>query len=256
MNIITINQLISWFQSFQERHFFLKDFGFGEPYDIGTSRQMNFPYMWINLNDDSVIPVASNNKTAIPEISFTVLFMDKINDQDNYLDTNGFPSDNSQEILSDCFQYLQDLITEVQSHWQPYGVLFSQDISFFPVIDDTTDKSTGINARVVLRLKQVNCIIPVAPIPPTPTPTPDPTTTSTETPTPTPTITPTQTLGTCFIYDLIGASPGITTFVYTDCNGVEQTQLVNFNDTISVCAKQYSVTWDNAGSGLNTYVPC
>jgi len=174
MNIITINQLVSWFQSFQERHFFLKDFGFGEPYDIGVSRQMNFPYMWINLNDDSVIPVASNNKTAIPEISFTVLFMDKINDQDNYLDTNGFPSDNSQEILSDCLQYLQDLITEVQSHWQPYGVLFSQDISFFPVIDDTTDKSTGINARVVLRLKQVNCIIPVSPIPPTPTPTPTP----------------------------------------------------------------------------------
>jgi hypothetical protein len=164
MNIITLNQLISWFQSFQERHFFLQDFGFGEPYDIGTSRQMKFPYMWMTLNDDSVIPVASNNKTAIPEISFSVLFMDKINDQPNYLDTNGFPSDNSQEILSDCFQYLQDLITEIQSHWQPYGVLFSQDVSWFPVIDETQDKATGINGRVVLRLKQVNCIIPVSPI--------------------------------------------------------------------------------------------
>lgn len=173
MNIITLNQLISWFQSFQERHFFLQDFGFGEPYDIGTSRQMKFPYMWMTLNDDSVIPVASNNKTAIPEISFSVLFMDKINDQPNYLDTNGFPSDNSQEILSDCFQYLQDLITEIQSHWQPYGVLFSQDVSWFPVIDETQDKATGINGRIVLRLKQVNCIIPVAPIPgPTPTITP------------------------------------------------------------------------------------
>jgi hypothetical protein len=166
MNIITLNQLISWFQSFQERHFFLQDFGFGEPYDIGTSRQMKFPYMWMTLNDDSVIPVASNNKTAIPEISFSVLFMDKINDQPNYLDTNGFPSDNSQEILSDCFQYLQDLITEIQSHWQPYGVLFSQDVSWFPVIDETQDKATGINGRIVLRLKQVNCIIPVAPIEP------------------------------------------------------------------------------------------
>lgn len=219
MNIITLNQLISWFQSFQERHFFLKDFGFGEPYDIGTSRQMKFPYMWMTLNDDSVIPVASNNKTAIPEISFSILFMDKINDQPNYLDTNGFPSNNSQEILSDCLQYLQDLITEIQSYWQPYGVLFSQDVSFFPVVDETQDKATGINARVVLRLKQVNCIIPVAPIEPSPTPipltptitptttatptitptpsttstTPTPTTTATATPTTTPTITPTKT---------------------------------------------------------------
>ena len=197
MNIITLNQLISWFQSFQERHFFLKDFGFGEPYDIGTSRQMKFPYMWMTLNDDSVIPVASNNKTAIPEISFSILFMDKINDQPNYLDTNGFPSNNSQEILSDCLQYLQDLITEIQSYWNQYGVLFSQDVSFFPVVDETQDKATGINARVVLRLKQVNCIIPVAPIPgPTPDPTPNPTATPTITPTttPTPTITSTPTI--------------------------------------------------------------
>ena len=206
MNIITINQLISWFQSFQERHFFLKDFGFGEPYDIGTSRQMDFPYMWMTLNDDSVIPVQSNNKTAIPEISFSVLFMDKINDQENYLDTNGFPSNNSQEIISDCLQYLQDLITEIQSYWNQYGVLFSQDVSFFPVIDETQDKATGINARIVLRLKQVNCIIPVAPIQnitPTPTKSPTPTMTPTgtgiiqTTPTPTntatPTITPTNT---------------------------------------------------------------
>ena len=196
MNIITLNQLISWFQSFQERHYFLKDFGFGEPYDIGTSRQMDFPYMWMTLNDDSVIPVASNNKTAIPEISFSVLFMDKINDQENYLDTNGFPSNNSQEILSDCVQYLQDLITEIQSYWHQYGVLFSQDVSFFPVIDETQDKATGINARIVLRLKQVNCIIPVQPLPditPTPTPSMTPTPSITPSNTPTPTITPTNT---------------------------------------------------------------
>jgi hypothetical protein len=166
-NIITLNQLISWFQSFQERHYFLKDFGFGEPYDIGTSRQMLFPYMWVTMNEDSVIPVASNNKTAIPEFSFSVLFMDKINIQENYLDTNGFNSDNSQEILSDAVQTLQDLITEIQSYWHQYGVLFSQDVSFFPVVDETQDKSTGINARIVLRVKQVNCIIPVSPIPTT-----------------------------------------------------------------------------------------
>jgi hypothetical protein len=89
--------------------------------------------------------------------------MDKINNQENYLDTNGFPSDNSQEILSDCIQYLQDLVTEIQLKWGTYGVLISQDVSFYPAVDETTDKSTGIVARFVLRTRQVNCIIPENP---------------------------------------------------------------------------------------------
>jgi hypothetical protein len=71
-----------------------------------------------------------------------------------------------------------------------------------------------------------------------------------------PSPTPTQTLGVCEIWDLNGASPGITTFTYTDCNGVQQIQLVNYNDTISACVKGGQVSWNNAGLALNTFVPC
>jgi len=185
-NIISLNQLINWFQAFQQNHYILNDFGFGEPYDIGTSRQMLFPYMWITMNEDSSIAQTGHNKTAIPEISFSVMFMDKINIQENYLDTNGFPSDNSQEILSDMLQCLQDLITEIQQNWIQYGIFVSQDISFYPAVDETPDKSTGIVGRLVLKLKQVNCIIPEYPYGATPTPTPTITVTPTVTPTPTP----------------------------------------------------------------------
>jgi hypothetical protein len=162
-SIITLNQLIKWFQLFQQNHDFLKDFGFGESYDIGTSRQMTFPYMWVTLNDDNNIATGSNIKSAIPDISFSILMMDKINIQENYLDTNGFPSNNSQEILSDTLQYVQDLITWIQQEWGQYGVLISQDVNFYPVIDETPDKSTGMLARIVLRTRQVNCIIPENP---------------------------------------------------------------------------------------------
>jgi hypothetical protein len=168
-NIITLNQLVSWFQDFSQRHYMLKDFGFGEPYDIGTSRQMDFPYMWATMNDDSTIATSTNIRSAIPEFSFSIMFMDKINIQENYLQTNGFNSDNSQEVLSDMVQILQDLITEIQQSWNQYGVLFSQDVSFSPVIDETPDKSVGVMARIVFRLKQVNCIIPVSPVTPTTT---------------------------------------------------------------------------------------
>jgi hypothetical protein len=194
--------LINWFQLFQQNHYFLKDFGFGEPYDIGTSRQMTFPYMWVTMNEDSSIATGSNNKSAIPDISFSIMFMDKINIQENYLDTNGFPSDNSQEILSDTLQCLQDLVTMIQQNWGQYGVLISQDVSFYPAVDETQDKATGVVGRFVLRTRQVNCIIPEFPywVTPTPTPTatpedvtPTPTPSITTTPTLTPTVTPTNT---------------------------------------------------------------
>jgi hypothetical protein len=119
--------------------------------------------MWVTLNDDNNIATGSNIKSAIPDISFSILMMDKINIQENYLETNGFPSNNSQEILSDTLQYVQDLITWIQQEWGQYGVLISQDVNFYPVIDETPDKSTGMLARIVLRTRQVNCIIPENP---------------------------------------------------------------------------------------------
>ena len=162
-SIVSINQLITWFQDFQENHYFLKDFGFGEPYDIGTSRQMKFPYMWVTMNEDNNIATGSNVKSAIPDISFSIMFMDKINNQPNYLDQNGFQSDNSQNILSDTLQCLQDLITEIQQNWGQYGVMISQDVSFYPAVDETQDKATGVVGRFVLRTRQVNCVLPESP---------------------------------------------------------------------------------------------
>ena len=119
--------------------------------------------MWLTLDDTSVIATGTNIKSAIPDFSFRVFFMDKINIQENYLDANGFQSDNSVEILSDTVQYLQDLITYIQQNWQTYGVLLSSDVTFSPVIDETQDKSTGVSASITLRTRQVNCIIPENP---------------------------------------------------------------------------------------------
>lgn len=215
-SIISLNQLINWFQLFQQNHYFLKDFGFGEPYDIGTSRQMTFPYMWVTMNEDSSIATGSNNKSAIPDLSFSIMFMDKINIQENYLDTNGFPSDNSQEILSDTLQCLQDLVTMIQQNWGQYGVLISQDISFYPAVDETPDKATGVVGRFVLRTRQVNCIIPENPYFLTPTPTVTPTSTPTPTPTNTPTPTPTPIIPTLTFTDFTGNAGFGANYTYTN----------------------------------------
>jgi hypothetical protein len=162
MNIISLNQLVNWFNDFSQRHFFLNDFGFGEMYDIGTSRQMNLPYMWLSLNDGSTITTA--NKTIIPVISFNVMVVDKVNIQPNYQDTNGFNSDNAHEILSDTLQTINDLIVEIQQSWGYYGIMLNSDVNIFPVVDETPDKIYGFNAVVNLKLRYVNCDIPASPI--------------------------------------------------------------------------------------------
>jgi len=218
-SIISLNQLINWFQLFQQNHYFLKDFGFGEPYDIGTSRQMTFPYMWVTMNEDSSIATGSNNKSAIPDISFSIMFMDKINIQENYLDTNGFPSDNSQEILSDTLQCLQDLVTMIQQNWGQYGVLISQDVSFYPAVDETQDKSTGVVGRFVLRTRQVNCIIPEFPYWVTPTPTP-----------------------VCRTYTIGNNGFATSIFNWTNCDGTSGTLQLSGGNSQNICALINTVT--------------
>lgn len=162
VNIISLNQIVDLFSGFADRHYFLNDFGFGPTSEIGTSRQMDFPYMWVTLNENSVIN--PQNRTAIPELSFSVLFMDKTNIQSNYLEINGDNSDNIQEILSDMLQVLQDFVTEVQVDWGNYGIIFQDTISCFPATDETQDKVNGWVGQFSFKLKHSNCILPTGDI--------------------------------------------------------------------------------------------
>ena len=162
VNIISLNQIINLFSNFADRHYFIKDFGYGATSEIGTSRQMDFPYMWLALDENSTIVV--QNKTAIPQYGITILFMDKINNQKNYLDINGVNSDNSQEVLSDMLQLLQDMITEIEVEWGNYGLRIDGDVSCFPAVDETTDKVNGWVGRFTLRVKHSNCILPTGDI--------------------------------------------------------------------------------------------
>lgn len=162
VNIISLNQIIDLFKDFADRHYFINDFGYGATSDIGTSRQMEFPYMWVTTTQDSVIN--PQNKTAIPDLSFVVLFMDKTNIQENYLQTNGVNSNNVQEVLSDMLQVLQDFVTEVQVNFNNYGLSFVDVVRCYPGIDETQDSVNGWIGEFTLRVKHSNCILPTGDI--------------------------------------------------------------------------------------------
>tara|TARA_R110002074_G_scaffold333560_1_gene503796 strand:- start:29 stop:520 length:492 start_codon:yes stop_codon:yes gene_type:complete len=158
--IITLNQLIKLFNDFSDDHFQLNDFGYGDTSEIGTSRKMEFPYLWITHRTPSRINVT--NKTAIPQFTLTVVVADQLSDIENVGDDNGSASNNEQEILSDMFQVLQDFVTYISTSLGVYGVQLTEDaVSVEPVHDETTDKVSGWIADFTINLRHSNCILPI-----------------------------------------------------------------------------------------------
>ena len=157
MTLLTINQLMTLLKGFATDHPQLDDFGYGPTYDIGTSRQMRPAYMWVTHEIDSTVQVI--NQTTVPTLNLTFLFVDKINDQENYLDENGYPSNNTQEVISDMYTVTLDFIGFVQSNLTPYGISIADDIvSQFVINDETDDKVAGWGVRIPFKIKYQNSI--------------------------------------------------------------------------------------------------
>ncbi len=158
--LITFNQLMRLIELFSINHPQLNDFGYGMTSEIGNSRKMKFPYMWATNELDSTISV-SINKVIVPIENLTILFVDKLNDQKNYINTNGENSNNGQEIISDMKTVALDFVTEIVNNWGQYGVMIEGDVSTFVVQDETDDKANGVGIRIALKEKYVNCEIPI-----------------------------------------------------------------------------------------------
>jgi len=154
--IVTYNEIIDKMRDFVAAHPNLRFFGSGPTSEIATSEEMDFPYMWATHEQDSNFIIS--NKNITPELNFTIMFLDKINDQENVENAVGDDSDNTQDVLSDAFQHIQDFLNEVLVNWGLTGISFSEDlITAFPVYDETTDKVSGWAVRIALRMKYYNC---------------------------------------------------------------------------------------------------
>lgn len=157
--IVTINEIIGHFNTFKDGHPQLNDMGYGPTSEIGVSRQMEFPYLWITHQSDSFIKI-STNKTQIPELKFVMLFMDQVNDEVNTDNVNGEDSNNGQEVLSDMFQVMQDCVGNIISNWGQYGIMITEDVRTFPAFDETTDRVNGWAAEITFTLSHINCTQP------------------------------------------------------------------------------------------------
>jgi len=160
-NIISYNQLMTLFNSFADAHPQINDYGSGPTSEIGTSRQMKFPYMWTTHRGPSAIDISSS-KTQIPSMSLTFLFVDQINNQENISAVNGQSTTNEQEVLSDQLQIVQDFLNFMLTSLSQFGVVIrEQGATIEPVYDETTDIVSGWVLDLVLTLKHSNCITPL-----------------------------------------------------------------------------------------------
>ena len=157
--ITTLNEFIKYFEEFVTAHDQLNDFGYGSTSEIGRSRDMQFPYLWVTHQGASAIQL--QNKTALPNMSMSFIVVDQINDQENYKDINGANSNNCQEVLSDTYQIEQDLISYISNYLNKLGVkIIDQGASIEPLMDETTDKVCGWVMTVTMQLTHLNCAIP------------------------------------------------------------------------------------------------
>jgi hypothetical protein len=155
-NTLSINQIVSIFQDLAIRHKMINDFGFGQTYDIGASRQMLFPYLWVEPGDSRIIKSGNGYKERLQ--TFSLYLMDKINMGDS----------NYQEIISDTHYILETIISEISQHlyYVEFNLSLDGDITLVPVIEATDDNVNGYVATITIKIpiRYTYCNSPIEPI--------------------------------------------------------------------------------------------
>ena len=161
--MITISQLMSRFKTIAETDPRLNAFGTGQRYDILTDIEY-YPYLWIVADISHDILYTEVNKYRAIEFNFVLRVADKNNNQVNAYNAVGLNSNNGQDITSDTFTILSDIINCIS---EDSLSLFSDvsligDIAAEPFYNEDSGDVNGFEAQITLRVKNENpCISPL-----------------------------------------------------------------------------------------------
>lgn len=155
-NTLNLNQIVSIFEDLALRQQQVNDFIYGPTYNIGASRQMNFPYIAIE-NSQSISPRSANGyKEHL--YTFTLYCLDKIN----------FGEDNYEEIISNCHFILDSMIQEIAQHkfYIDFNLSIANDIVFTPVVEAFDDNVNGWSCDITIKhpIRLTPCNTPITPI--------------------------------------------------------------------------------------------
>jgi len=161
--MITINQMMNKFKFIADSDPRINAFGTGQRYDILTDIKY-YPYFWIVSDLAHDLPYSDVNKYRAVEYNFVLRVADKNNNQINAYHAVGLNSNNGQDVLSDCFTIITDIINCISEDslgtFSSIGLI--DDISVEPFYNEDSGDVNGFEAQITLRVKNENpCISPI-----------------------------------------------------------------------------------------------
>lgn len=157
---LTLNELLIIFEDIASIHNMINDYGNGPSYNIGASRPLQHPYMWVEPTTSNIVKGLNGFKEMT--YSFNIYIMDKINKGDN----------NYNEILSDTNYIASTVIQLLSQHpnYVEYNLSLSEDVTLEPAQEVTDDNCNGwiISATFKVPIKYTYCSSPIDSLPPPP----------------------------------------------------------------------------------------
>lgn len=153
-NIRTINNVIEVFKDISTRHYQLNSFGNGLKEDIGASKELLYPILWIDI--DSAELILSDNGFSEFELDVNVRVGDLVNKDKS----------NEDDVLSDSLEILKDIMIEFNQH--PYynesKFNLSDSVTFEKFTEDTDEVISGWETDITLRMVNNNryCGLPIS----------------------------------------------------------------------------------------------
>lgn len=151
-NYKSINQIIGIFRDLSGWHKQLNDFGYGPEYQIGRRRDMNYPFLWVSLDNPTDLPRGSNGYSTI-DYNITIHVYDKLNNELKEDDKLGEESNNAIEVTSDTSQIVMDLVQLLYRHplYKNMNLSLEGDISLNYEYDVWDDGDNGTVTDLTIR---------------------------------------------------------------------------------------------------------
>ena len=144
MNYYSLNQVINLCEVIAGSHQQIKQFGFGENFDISTEQQ-NYPLMWASVGPSTIA-----GKTL--SLGMVILILDIVSDDGR----------NDKDILSDTLSISQDIVSMLKDPALQDDFTISDNITIEPLFEAFPDVVNGwrIDFTVDLAFESNRCQIP------------------------------------------------------------------------------------------------
>ena len=140
--MITKNILYQYFKDFADNHLQIKDFGYGDLWEISSSQATQYPLFWVSPQPSNI----SGNEISY---NFNILIGDRLEDGDG----------NKVEVESDTLQIGLDLLATLNLHTE---LDLEKSNTLTPFIHDFKDRIAGhlISLSVMAPFNYNECAVP------------------------------------------------------------------------------------------------